>query len=71
MKVVKKKKTVNSFIIIAVLSLLVVAGIVLLTTNFSFVGKKSIHEDAKTYKTRHCLAFYPDSKQGLSYAKDL
>ena len=71
MKVVKKKKSLNSFIIIAVLSLLVLTGIVLLTTNFSFVGKKSIHEDAKTYKTRHCLAFYPDSKQGLSYAKDL
>lgn len=71
MKVVKKKKSLNSFIIIAVLSLLLVIGIVLLTTNFNFVGKKSIHEDALTYKTRHCLAFYPDSKQGLSYAKEL
>ena len=61
----------RSLIIIAVLSLLVIAGFFALTTNFAFVGKKSIHEDAKKYMTRHCLAFYPDSKQGFSFAKDL
>ena len=67
----KKKKNLHSLIIIALLSAAVLIGFFLLTTNFAFVGKKSIHEDAGTYKTRHCLAFYPDSKQGLSYAKEL
>ena len=67
----KKKKDLRSFVVIAVLSFFIIIGIVLLNTNFSFVGKKSIHEEAKTYKTRHCLAFYPDSKQGLSFVKDL
>ncbi len=66
-----KRANLRSLIIIAVLSLLVIAGFFALTTNFAFVGKKSIHEDAKKYMTRHCLAFYPDSKQGFSFAKDL
>lgn len=65
------KANLRSLVIIAVLSLLVIAGFFALTTNFAFVGRKSIHEDAKKYMTRHCLAFYPDSKQGFSFAKDL
>lgn len=56
---------------IAVLSALILAGVLLLSTNFSFIGKKSIHDDAKKYATRHCLAFYPDSKTGFSKAKEL
>ena len=56
---------------IAVLSALILAGVLLLSTNFSFIGKKSIHDDAKKYATRHCLAFYPDSKAGFSKAKEL
>ena len=42
-----------------------------MNTNFSFIGKKSIHEDARTYKTRHCLAFYPKGDNGLKTARDI
>ena len=69
----KRKRRVNtrSLFIIIVLSFLVVLLFSFLFFNFSFIGKKSIHEDAKKYQTRHCLAFYPDSKQGYSFVKDL
>ena len=67
----KKKKFNKSVIIIAVLSVLVVMVFLLLFTNKSFWFKKSIHEDARSYSTRHCLVFYPDSKQGKSTAKQL
>ena len=68
-----KRRRVNmqSVIIIAVLSALVITGFLLLTVNFSFIGKKSIHEDAKRYTTRHCLAFYPDSVEGKARAKQI
>ena len=39
--------------------------------NVAFIGKHSIHEDARKYKTRHCLAFYPETEEGLSYARSL
>ena len=68
---IKKKRKNDSFIAIAILSLLVLVVYSLLFVNFSFIGKKSIHEDARRYQTRHCLAFYPDSKEGLSKAKEL
>ena len=61
----------NSVIIIAVLLILIAALLTFLLVNFKFMGKKSIHEDAKKYQTRHCLAFYPDSRQGYLFAKDL
>ena len=68
---IKKKRKNDSFIAIAILSLLVLVVYSLLFVNFSFIGKKSIHEDARRYQTRHCLAFYPDSKEGLNKAKEL
>ena len=68
---IKKKRKNDSFIVIAILSLLVLVVYSLLFVNFSFIGKKSIHEDARRYQTRHCLAFYPDSKEGLNKAKEL
>lgn len=67
----RRKLRPESLIIIAILSALIILGVVLLTTNFAFVGKKSIHADAKTYKTRHCLVFYPDSNESYKYAKNL
>ncbi|MBQ1306921.1 MAG: polysaccharide deacetylase family protein [Erysipelotrichaceae bacterium] len=54
-----------------ILFVLLCAVLFLLNTNFSFLGRKSIHEDARTYRTRHCLVFYPDSKTGYSEAKNL
>lgn len=39
--------------------------------NFYFIGKKSVHEDALTYKTRSCLVFYPNSKKGEDVAKEI
>ena len=67
----RRKKQNHSLIIILILSVLVVALYSLMFINFSFIGKKSIHEDAKAYRTRHCLVFYPDSKTGYSYAKEM
>ncbi len=67
----KRNSSVYSVIMILVLSILVITVFLLLFVNFGFLNKKSIHEDAKAYKTRHCLAFYPDSSDGLSMAKDI
>nr|MCR4856527.1 hypothetical protein [Erysipelotrichaceae bacterium] len=69
----KKKRKVDrvSVSIIALLSLALLALFVVFFVNFDFIGKRSIHDEARTYKTRHCLAFYPDSKQGLSFVKNL
>ncbi|MBQ9425644.1 MAG: polysaccharide deacetylase family protein [Erysipelotrichaceae bacterium] len=66
-----KRRRINktSLYLILLLSVMTVFVFSLLFVNYSFIGKKSIHEDAKKYHTRHCLAFYPDSGQGLSYAK--
>lgn len=66
-----KRSNLNSVIVIIILSILVITVFLLLFVNFGFIGKKSIHEDAKSYKTRHCLAFYPDSLDALSIAKQL
>ena len=33
--------------------------------------EKSIHEDAKRYSTKTCVAFYPDSINGKEVAKSL
>ena len=68
---IAKTRKNNSFFIIVILSVLVVMFYTLLFVNFGFIGKRSIHEDARTYKTRHCLAFYPDSKEGLARAKEV
>ena len=66
-----KRSNLNSVIVIIILSILVITVFLLLFVNFGFIGKKSIHEDAKSYKTRYCLAFYPDSPDALSIAKQL
>ncbi len=71
----KKKRHVRKTILYLtclVLSILVVCLIVfLLNFNFHFVNKKSIHEDALTYKTKTCLAFYPNSQTGEKKAKEI
>lgn len=67
----RKKIDKKSVVVISVLTILIIIGSIFLTTNFSFIGKKSIHEDAKKYVNKHCLVFYPDSKQGLKHAKDI
>lgn len=72
MAVRKNKKKLNkSVVIIVVLSILVITGFLLLFTNTSFWFKKSIHSDARSYSTRHCLVFYPDGKNGKNAAKQL
>ena len=67
----KKRRLNKSVLVIFALSLVILLGLVLFNTNFSFIGKKSIHEDARTYKTRHCLAFYPKGENGLKTAKQV
>lgn len=64
-----KKKRMNSAIVIAILSILVIVGFLLLVTNPSFWFKKSIHDDAKRYSTKHCLVFYPDNEYAKAQAK--
>ena len=39
--------------------------------NIHFFGIKSVNDGAKTYKTKACLAFYPDTKDGRKMVKDL
>ena len=51
--------------------LLIIFLLSLLFVNYSFVGKKSIHEDARKYSNKSCLIFYPDSKKGESVAKQI
>ena len=71
MKKNKKEKKNKSAIVITILSILVIAGFLLLVTNVSFWFRDSIHSDAKRYSTRHCLVFYPDNKQGKEVAKQM
>ena len=67
----KRRKLNKNIFIILGLSLILIGGIVLLNTNFNYVGVRSVHSDAKKYQTRHCLAFYPDSSQGKAMAKQI
>lgn len=68
----KKKKKINkSVVMIAVLSVLVIAAFLFLTTNISFWFKKSIHDDAQRYATKHCLVFYPKNENGRAIAKSI
>jgi len=57
--------------VIIALSAVLLTAIVLLTSNLAFIGKKSIHSDAKSYRTRHCLVFYPNGDIGLKKAREL
>ena len=67
----KKRKIRGSALVIIALSAVLLAAIVLLTSNLAFIGKKSIHSDAKSYRTRHCLVFYPNGDIGLKKAREL
>lgn len=67
----RKKKNNKSVIIIIILTILVIAGFFLLFSNPKFWFKKSIHDDAKSYSTRHCLVFYPNNEEGRKVAKEI
>lgn len=64
-------KKQNSVILIAMASIVVITVFLLFSINFKFIGKKSLNENAKTYKTRHCMVYYPDSDYAKKYAKNL
>ena len=65
------RKTIK-YALIGLSGLLLVGIIVfILNFNFKFVGKKSIHDDALAYKTKSCLAFYPNSEKGKDIAKNI
>lgn len=57
----------------AVLMVGIVGGLLYLFVfnNIHFLGIKSVNENAKTYKTKSCLAFYPDTKDGKKVVLDL
>ncbi len=71
----KKKRHLRKSILYALIGinvvLLVCLIVFLLNFNFKFVGKKSIHDDALTYKTKTCLAFYPPNEKGKDIVKDI
>ena len=76
MTVVKKrrrrKKNILAYILLIIFFILIVALVVfLLNFNIHFIGKKSIHDDALTYKTKSCLVFYPDNKNARDRASDI
>lgn len=61
------------FILGLVLTLIIIYTILNLFVfnNIHFFGIKSVNGDAKMYKTKTCLAFYPDTKDGKRVVKDL
>ena len=67
----RKRKLNSSIVVIMFLLLIIFIGGFLLFGNIKFLGVKSIHDNAKKYQTKHCLAFYPDSSYGLKNAKQL
>ena len=67
----KRRKIKRSWLIILTLSVLLILSLSLILNNPKFIGKKSVHADAKKYQTRHCLAFYPDGDNGLKMAKEV
>lgn len=67
----KRRVKVSRLLLLLVVFVGIIVLISLLFVNYSFVGKKSIHEDGKRYSTRSCLAFYPDSEKGLEVAKSI
>ena len=56
----------------ALLLLAIIALLIHLITNFNihFIGVRSANEDAKKYKEKHCLVFYPE-EMGKDFAESL
>jgi len=69
----KRRKVRYGRLVLVILIPIIFIGLIfsLLFVNFKFVGKKSLHEDAKKYQTKSCLVFYPDSLIGKTVAKSL
>ena len=67
----KKAEFGRSAVTILLLTLTLFGFFFAIFVNVRFLGQSSIHEDARRYSTRHCLAFYPDSDQGKQMAKDI
>lgn len=65
------RKSILYIGIVLIICLVTALVVFLLNFNFKFVGKTSIHSDALKYKTKSCLAFYPNSKTGESKAKEI
>ena len=69
-----KKKFKKLFMTTGIVLAILLIGTLLylfVFNNIHFIGVKSVNRDAKTYKTRTCLAFYPKTKDGKQIAKDL
>lgn len=66
---VKKVMMIIIVLIIGVTTCLVLHNYVF--NNPHFANVKSVNKDAKQYKTKTCLAFYPDTKDGNKIVEDL
>ncbi len=67
----KKKLNVKHLVILLAGILVIVLAVFFLTVNIHFLGVNSEHSDAKTYKTKSCLAFYPNSENGKQVVEEL
>lgn len=74
----KKRRLKKHFRIpLIILGCLLVVGITItflylfVFNNIHFLGIKSIQDDYRTYKTKSCLAFYPNSSDGRKVVEDL
>ena len=67
----KRKIRIDRLLIVIAIPLALIGLISLLFVNFKFIGKSSIHNDAKKYSTRSCMVFYPDGDIGKDYAKTI
>ena len=69
-----KRKFIKPFIIgggILVGAIVFLILYLFVFNNIHFLGVKSVNTGAKTYKTKSCLAFYPNTKDGKKVVKDL
>lgn len=57
--------------IVAALGIIILILYLFVFNNIHFLGIKSVNAEAKTYKTKTCLAFHPDTKDGKKVVKDL
>jgi len=69
----KRRKVRYGRLLLVIFTPIILVGLLfcLLFVNFKYLGKTSLHEDAKKYQSKSCLVFYPDSKLGKTYAKQI
>lgn len=65
------KKPLYIICIVAIVGIIFLVLNIFVFNNSHFFSIKSVNEGAKKYKTKSCLAFYPNTKDGKKVVKDL